>query len=460
MHSRMALRNLFLSAALVVAVSSGVRASGDPLASYEADEAGDLSVSCLVYPTSTCVWPQDASPIAPTEGARVLKWEWTNEADRKVEIRHSWSSSSFDLAGYDDIQVDLYFGAGSGLPAPGKIGIWDDVFDWVEGVPAPASTGEWTTVCMNVRHLDQQGLDHIYAFLLEDLDETHGVVYVDNLRLVPHSRQLDFAGYSWTVKVGDAVGPGPNNFTASDEDVWVDDLGHLHLKVSQRCNRWNSSEVILDESMGYGTYVFSVSSRVDFDENIVLGLFTWDTDAPEYNYREIDFEFGRWGDPASDNAQFVVQPWDTSGNRQRFDIVYPPPPPCPLSADTTTHVMKWSRHAIEFSSYYGDFQSTPPPGCRIASWLYTGSDNPPPGGENVRMNLWLMNGLPPVDGEDAEVVISHFHYVSTDVPAIGRFGLTVVAVLLVCMSVLALARQNARARGPSTDRPTTRAGSS
>jgi hypothetical protein len=46
--------------------------------------------------------------------------------------------------------------------------------------------------------------------------------------------------------------------------------------------------------------VFTIDSRVDLlDRNIVLGLFTWDTYAPQYNYREIDFEFSRWQNPST-----------------------------------------------------------------------------------------------------------------------------------------------------------------
>ena len=44
------------------------------------------------------------------------------------------------------------------------------------------------------------------------------------------------------------------------------------------------------------------------DARAVLGLFTWNDDAP-YTHREIDIELSRW-DNASDanNAQYVVQP--------------------------------------------------------------------------------------------------------------------------------------------------------
>lgn len=49
-----------------------------------------------------------------------------------------------------------------------------------------------------------------------------------------------------------------------------------------------AAEVILSESLGYGTYSFTVSSPIgDLDPNVVLGLFTW-SDDPAYHHREID----------------------------------------------------------------------------------------------------------------------------------------------------------------------------
>jgi len=56
---------------------------------------------------------------------------------------------------------------------------------------------------------------------------------------------------------------------------------------------------------------FPISTSLD--ENAILGLFTWDTNAPEQHYSEIDYEFGTWKGSFTDNAQYVIQPWDTPG---------------------------------------------------------------------------------------------------------------------------------------------------
>ena len=222
----------------------------------------------------------------------------------------------------------------------------------------------------------------------------------------PSLRTVDFAGYSWWVKQGASLGPGPNNFSDSEQNVVVDPNGHLHMRIAQRGDTWYCSEIVGCESLGRGTYVYTIESRLDLlDPNAVLGLFTWEDDVGQYNYREIDFEFSRWIDPNDpDCGQYVVQPWDTPGNRYRFPIDYSGKPL------TTTHVKNWQADGISFSSFFGDFSLDPPVEDRIASWDYTGSDNPPHGAENPRINFWLIRGWPPANGQDAEVVVRDFQF--------------------------------------------------
>ncbi|MBC8232168.1 T9SS type A sorting domain-containing protein [bacterium] len=218
-------------------------------------------------------------------------------------------------------------------------------------------------------------------------------------------RVISFSGYDWEVKASkDPVGPGPNRFSDSEEDVWVDADGQLHLKIVQRDEKWYCTEVINKETLGYGQYIFYVASRVDLlDPNTVVGLFTWDTNAPQYNYREIDIEFAKWADPENDNAQFVVQPYDTPGNTHRFNIV--------LNGDYSTHLFEWRKNRIDFQSLHGHELPPPTEGHIIESWTYTGSDIPPTGSENARINFWLFEGKPPSNEQEAEVVIKRFEFV-------------------------------------------------
>lgn len=210
------------------------------------------------------------------------------------------------------------------------------------------------------------------------------------------SRSVTFAGSSWAVKASAGlVGPGPNVFSDSPENVWVDSAGRLHLRITYREGRWLSAEVILGRSLGYGTYRFDVeSSAGQLDPSVVLGLFTW-SDRPASNHREIDVELARWGDAASaTNAQYVVQPYDQPGNLVRFQQP---------AEGATSHQFTWTSKAVSFLS-------TTATGATIASWKYTGRSVPKAGDERARINLWLYGGAPPTDGNEVEVVLSGFSF--------------------------------------------------
>mgnify|MGYP001595134332 CR=1 FL=1 len=220
-----------------------------------------------------------------------------------------------------------------------------------------------------------------------------------------YDRIIKFSGQEWKVKSSNkSVGPGPNYFSNSLESVWVDESGLLHLKMIRKDGKWYCAEVVTAEPLGYGSYQFKISSgAASLDKYAVLGLFTWDTTAPQFNYREIDIELSRWGEEAGLNAQFVVQPWDHSGNRHRFAI--------DPQADSSTHIFVWSPKSVQFLSFLGGAQS-PNPNNIVEQWSYTSTDTPPAGGSaNARINLWLIGGHPPSDGKEIEIVLSSFEFI-------------------------------------------------
>jgi hypothetical protein len=220
----------------------------------------------------------------------------------------------------------------------------------------------------------------------------------------PNVRTISFSGYEWKVKTSEnPVGPGPNLFSDSTENVWIDNQDQLHLKITNRNGKWYCAEVISQKSFGYGEYIFYTASRVDkLNENVVLGLFTWSDDT-EYNHREIDIEFSRWGQPANDNAQFVVQPYNRTENMYRFNAQ--------LSEDNSTHSFDWRSDIISFQSIHGHYATPPDSSYIIESWNYTGEDIPTPGNENARINLWLFNSIPPSDSKEVEVIIKKFEFI-------------------------------------------------
>ncbi len=217
----------------------------------------------------------------------------------------------------------------------------------------------------------------------------------------PDYRLIQFSGYTWKVKFSETMdGPGPNYFSDSPNDVWVDANGKLHLLVSYHDGKWYSTEVITTDSFGYGTYTFKLASKPDLlDKNVVLGLFTWDDYAPQDGFREFDIEFSRWGQDFNDNSQYYVEPWNNGGHLYRFNML--------SQGNNSTHRFIWSSSDITFSSYDG---LTPGPGSQIATWVYSGSDLAQAGQGNVRIDLWQIDGQPPSDGQPVEVVIDSFSF--------------------------------------------------
>lgn len=226
---------------------------------------------------------------------------------------------------------------------------------------------------------------------------------------------LQFAGQTWTIKQSNSpVGPGPNRFSGSSSDVWSDEAG-LHLTIQKTGSNWYSTEVILNQSLGYGTYMFQTSSRQDLlDANATFGAFTWDSAGgdtiPDNPNREIDFEDGRWGNAADPtSSQVVVQPYYRSGNLKRITLP-------DLSEDAAlTRFFTWSPGKVEFYSLRGHHSPTNfPAEAVIHHYVYIANGTtrlvPTPGAENFRFNLWLFRSTAPAGNEPVEVVVNDFAF--------------------------------------------------
>ena len=211
-------------------------------------------------------------------------------------------------------------------------------------------------------------------------------------------RIITFAGYEWEVRssLPEKQGPGPNYFSDAEENVWVDNEGKLHLRVTHQNGKWYCAGITLTKSYHYGRYIFQTDSRVDsLDKNVVGGLFIYKNDE-----QEVDVEFSKWSKEENQDAQFVVQPGDQNGNKERF--------PLDLDGKTSTHWFNWQQDRIEFASFRGALKDTALAGNSIHKWVYTGSSIPPDTDEKVKINLWLFKGVPPADLKEAEMVLSGF----------------------------------------------------
>ncbi len=363
-----------------------------------------LVLLSILLPTASMDASLLRSTLTPTAFV-YLPYVVNNWCPLTIEFTYVPPYGSFD---------NLQGRVGCAIPADYQVAVYIYVSGWwtkpywAQPLTPIRSDGTWTTD-ITTGGTDQLAT-RIAAFLVpngynpplmsggqtlptELFDNAVAYVMVDR---EPVFRTIEFSGYTWKVKASETrAGPGPNYFSDRGEDVWVDESGRLHLRIVYRDSRWYCTEVFTSEPLGYGTYTFTLASRVDqLDRNVVLGLFTWDDTVPEYNYREIDIEFSRWGEETGDNSQYVVQPWDHAGNRHQFNMV--------LQGDYSTHRFNWGSGSIQFSSYQGHAPSL---GDEIETWLYTGTDVPPAGAGNARINLWLLNGDPPSDGQGVEVII-------------------------------------------------------
>ncbi|MEI6680212.1 MAG: glycoside hydrolase family 16 protein, partial [Mariniphaga sp.] len=207
-------------------------------------------------------------------------------------------------------------------------------------------------------------------------------------KLKEADRIISFSGFDWLVKsskksFSGTLGPGNNYFSNSENNVWIDHNGYLHLRITRQHNKWYCAEVILVKPLGYKKYVFEVKGTVDqFHPNVVGGIFTY-VDGVD-NTEEIDIEFSKWGDrDKNTNSQYAIQPSDSTGNFTRFRL--------DLKKDkVTTHLFNWQPGKVDFESYFGSYSPDTPDSSKIISrWNYVNKDVPVNLSGKIHINLWL-----------------------------------------------------------------------
>lgn len=175
------------------------------------------------------------------------------------------------------------------------------------------------------------------------------------------------------------------------------------MKIRKINNVWHSSEIILNESLGYGRYILHTASRVDLiDQNAVLGLFTYDHNAPQVSHREIDIEISKWGHANNEIGQFIVQTNQKVENLHRF--------PIKLNGDYASHVIDWTPERIYFQMIHGHHNYAPSYDYFIKQWTFLGHPVYK-GNEKFIINLWQVNGWAPSNGQEIEVVVKSFDFI-------------------------------------------------
>jgi hypothetical protein len=206
--------------------------------------------------------------------------------------------------------------------------------------------------------------------------------------------KIQFSGYEWDVLQipKDSRGGIHANSAAN---VWTDARGWLHLRIDRKANEWIGAEMNLVHSLGYGEYSFVVHEAPPFEPSTVLGMFLWDPLDAGQNHREIDIELSQWGVPETKNAQFAIQPYNVPANVYRFMSPHD---------RRLNHSFRWEPGRVSFRT------AEDAPGKRsriVAEHVFT-SGIPSPGGETVRINLYVAGRSPTPQQNGVEVVIEKF----------------------------------------------------
>src|SRR6201990_2315012 len=158
----------------------------------------------------------------------------------------------------------------------------------------------------------------------------------------PPPKTLSSSGYEWTASAGPIFHAGSRNFF-DPANVWTDERGALHLRISGSPGKWAAAAVTLTRSLGYGTYRFQVRDVSHLEPSALLTLITWDGNGTESTRRELDVELGRWGYLENTSANYVVQPYYVPANFVAFRL-----PP-----GAYTHTFRWEPGQVTFSTAAG-----------------------------------------------------------------------------------------------------------
>jgi hypothetical protein len=212
---------------------------------------------------------------------------------------------------------------------------------------------------------------------------------------LPSPKTVNFSGYEWKASAGPIFHAGSRNYF-DPANVWTDEKGALHLRISGSPGRWSVAEVKLTRSLGYGTYRFQVRDVSHLEPSALLTLITWDGSGTESNRSGLNVELGRWGHLDNTNVNYVVQPYYVPANYVAFRV-----PPGPY-----THSFRWEPGKVTFSTVAGSSSTA---GHVVNQHVFT-SGVPSPGSESVRIALYVFHQGPIPLKNGNEVVIDKFEY--------------------------------------------------
>jgi hypothetical protein len=169
------------------------------------------------------------------------------------------------------------------------------------------------------------------------------------------------------------------------------------MRIAKQSGQWTCAEVTLIRSLGYGSYSFTVRDTSHLEPAMVFSMFTYDYAGGDQNNREMNIEISRWGDPASKNAQYQIQPYYVPANVARFTVPF----------GLLTHSLRWDLGMVTFRTVRGAVSDSGP--GLIGEHVFT-SGIPTPGVESVRMAFYVYGERDDPIQNGGEVVIEKFEY--------------------------------------------------
>jgi hypothetical protein len=124
-------------------------------------------------------------------------------------------------------------------------------------------------------------------------------------------------------------------------------------------------------------------------------MYTWDALGSDQNFRELTIDVSRWGDPASMNGQFVVQPETVPANILRFAI----------PTGVMVHSFRWEPGQVSFRT--ASRADAGRAGRAVAERRFT-VGVPTAGTENVYMTLLYDRAAAKPPSKSVEVVVEKF----------------------------------------------------
>jgi len=211
------------------------------------------------------------------------------------------------------------------------------------------------------------------------------------------TKPLKFSGYDWDVRTIASDRGGTNNLYDPD-NAWTDARGALHLQIKRNSGRWSCAEMVLNRSLGYGTYLVTIRDTSHLEPAAVFSMITFEESGGDQYYREMGIEQSRWGDAANkNNAQYVIQPFYIPGNVSSF---HTPP-------GTLTHLLRWESGRASFKTFRGASIGA---GASVVSEHEFSSGIPSPRQAKIHLIFYIVPSDKNPLQKQSEVVIEKLEY--------------------------------------------------